>query len=271
MSHATRLLGRERRRHRAERRSAAAAHPTAVVPLRGRLLADALIHNLDVEGAAATFGRCFARDGEGLDVCLGELDDVCAAVQGTEAPPPLVRCVALAWADTLQGHFNGITCADPLTGLASIQHVQTQVADLYRAAQAGWLGDADVARSHVLVVVELPVAADLPDGPDEPGEAGGPRGPGRYGALEAALRRATAAELVRQRMPECDQPAQLTARRLVALARRSPDLHRRLVGVVGELDQRLTLTPGAGLARAWAESLPSAPENARRLVDELAR
>lgn len=231
--------------------------PTAVVPHRARALVDALVHGDDLEDVALGFGAAYALDGEGLDVCLAELDDACRAVRGTTADLVLTRQVSLAWAEATQQRYNCLSCADPLTGLPSIQHVQSQVAALYRAAGDGWLVDADITRTHALVVLELPgVRDDVRAG---------------FSRLERALRKATAADLLALRLPECAQVAELNPRRLVGLARRAPDLHGRLSRVVDELDARLQLSPSHGRCRAWSESLPVSPTAARQLLDELAR
>lgn len=233
------------------------ARPTALVPHRARDLADALVHGVEPEDAAWAFGASYAHDGEGLDVCLAELDDTCRAVGGEPAGLVLSRRVALGWAEASQQRYNSLGCADPLTGLPSIQHVQSQVAALYRAAGDGWLVDADVAHSHALVVLDLPrVRDDLRAG---------------FSRVEKALRKASAADLLGQRLPECAQVAELNARRLVGLVRRSADLHPRLAEVVTDLDLRLRLSPSQGRCRAWTESLPVSPDAARMLIDELAR
>jgi hypothetical protein len=227
------------------------------VPRRGRLLADALVHDSEVDEATADFGTLYAHDGEGLDVCLAELDDTYLAVDDEAAPPPVVRRVALAWADTVQHRFNGLGCADPMTGLSSVHHIQSQVAALYHAARYGWLADADVPRSFALVVVEMSAVRD------DTSPA--------FATLEAALRGASAAELIRQRMSVCDQVAQLNPRRLVALARRVDGLDRSLVDAVKVIGQRLQLSPSGGSCHGWTEALPVSPESARNLIDELAR
>lgn len=247
------------RARRAFRATAAVqrARPTAVVPARARGLADALIHDTDLTEAAAAFGASYARAGEGLDVCLGDLDDTYLAVRGDDPPTSVVRQVALAWSDIMQQRYNCLTCADPLTGLTSIQHLQSQVAALYRAAGDGWLVDADIARTHQLVIVELPVVREDVDS--------------GFALLEASLRKAGAADLVTEMVPQCSQVAELSHRRLGGVARRTPDLHGRLARVVAVLDARMTLSPSQGGCRAWSENLPVGPDAARALLDELAR
>lgn len=241
-------------RGRAVRRE---VRPTAVVPRGGHALADALVHDLDVDAAAHDFGTSYARNGEGLDVCLGDLDDTVAAVLDEAPDTRLTRRVALAWGDATQQRYNGLSCADPLTGLASIQHVQSQVAALYRIAGDGWLVDDDIARTHAIMVVELPVVReDLQAG---------------FARLEASLRRASAADLITGVVPECALVAELNPRRLGGVVRRAPDLDRRLTGVVADLDCRMVLSPSQGRCRAWCEGLPGDAVAARALIDELAR
>lgn len=233
------------------------ARPTAVVPRGGRALADALVHDLDIDDAARAFGSSYAHNGEGLDVCLGDLDDTVAAVRGETPGVRLTRLVALAWGDTTQERYNGLGCGDPLTGLASIQHVQFQVAALYRIAGDGWLVNDDIARTHAIMVVELPVVRDDV-------QAG-------FARLEASLRRASAADLITGVVPECALVAELNPRRLAGVVRRAPDLDRRLTGVVADLDCRMVLSPSQGRCRAWCEGLPGSAVAARALIDELAR
>lgn len=247
------------RRWRGRRGLAAApdVRPTVVVPPGGRDLADALVHHLDIDDAAQAFGTSYALNGEGLDVCLGDLDDTVAAVRGERAGTRLTRQVALAWGEASQQRYNGLGCGDPLTGLASVQHIQFQIAALYRLAGDGCLVDDDLARSHAIMVVELPVVrGDVQAG---------------FAQLEASLRRASAADLITGVVPECALVAELNPRRLGGVVRRAPDLDRRLTGVVADLDCRMVLSPSQGRCRAWSERLPGTAVAARQLIDELAR
>lgn len=244
-------------RRLARRAATVGSRPTLLVPPTCRPLAQALVHDAGVHDAARDLGAAYAHDGEGLDVCLGDLDDTFVAVDGDTAPLDVVRQTSLAWADAMQDRYNTLSCADPVTGLSSVQHIQTQVAALYRAAGDGWLADADVTRTYALVVVELP-----------PSRTDVQRG---FAALEASLRRASAAELVMERVPSCAQVAELGPLRLVGLARRSPDLDRHLAEVVDALRLRLRLSPSGGSCRGWTEALPTSAASARMLLDELAR
>lgn len=233
--------------------------PTRVVPQRGWRLADALAHRSGIDDAATDFGRSAAQDGDRLDMCLAELDATHHAVEGTPAPRLVVRRVALAWADAVQEHLDGVACADRAgtpSDLGGVEDLEASLALLYRAAGDGWLADTDLTRTHALAVVDLAgVRTDVAPG---------------FSRLEAALRRAAAAELVRDRLPTSTQVAELNAHRLVALVRRTSDLQQRLAEVVDTLGRRLQASPSGGGCRSWTEDLPLGPDAARALLDELA-
>jgi hypothetical protein len=226
-------------------------------PLRGRRIAEALKVGTDVADAAADFGATLALAGEGLDVCLRELDTAYLVSTGGAADPRVARRAALAWAATVQQRFNNLACADPATGLGSIQHVRAQVVALYQAARDGWLATDDIARTHALVVVEMSsVREDVRPS---------------FAALEGAMRRARAGQLIRHWLPESIEASELNPRRLVTVARHSDDLDARLAGLADAIDRRLKLAPSGGSCRAWSETLPSGVERAMRLLDQLAR
>lgn len=246
-----------RRSHRGRPASQPVREAVAGVPSRARLLADALVHGSGVAESARQVGTTYALAGEGLDVCLGDVDATFRAVRAHDPGVDVVRQVALAWSEATQERYNGLSCADPLTGLASIQHLQSQVAALYRIAGDGWLVGDDLADTHAIAVVELPLLHDDVRA--------------AFARLEAALRRASAADLIIRELRECAFVAELNPRRLGGVVRRAPDLDRRLTGVVADLDRRMVLSPSQGRCRAWCERLPGDPVAARALVDELAR
>lgn len=230
---------------------------SADAPLRCRGYAEAIIAGDDEIATARTIGATYAMDGEGLELCLADLDQVYLAIDADVAPLPVVRATALAWAETTQARYNCMTCADPLTGLSSIHHIQSQVAAFYRAAAAGELNDTDITRSHTLVVLDLPHGRRR----DRPG----------FGELEDALRHAMAAELTRELLPSVAEPALLKPARIVALARRCDGLYQGLSRLTDAVTGRLALSPSGGRAQAWTEALPPTADQARRLLDELAR
>ena len=51
----------------------------------------------------------------------------------TEPAHAELRALAVAWSDATLGYVHGLSCADPLTGLASLAHLRTCIGDRYRA------------------------------------------------------------------------------------------------------------------------------------------
>lgn len=233
--------------------------PGAVITFSDRIqpVLAALLLDDDVVEATAVLAARYAAEGEGLDVCLADLDEALTALRDEPADVELVRTAALSWAETTQAHYNSLTCLDPFTGLGSLQHAQAELAGLYAAAGNGRLTDPDIAESRTLVVVDVPVAK--------------PRSRPRFGELESALRAAAVAELVAELLPEADQPAQLNPHRIAAVALRGDGLHDRLAVLARRLDARLLLSPSGGRCAVWTESLPTTQPAARHLLDELAR
>ena len=230
--------------------------PGAVVPYRGLRLADALVHDHAVAEAVTDFATACVQDGEGLDVCLAELDDTYLAVRGEPAPALVVRRATLAWAETARQHSDELAGAGPTSSVNGIEHIRWQVAMLYHEAGEGWLAGA-VDHLYALVVVELSA--------DHPGIAPG------FASLAQAVRLTTAVDMIQEWIPGCAQVARLHPGRLAAVARRTPSLDADLAGAVQALTQRLPGEPTAGDCRGWTERLPPTPELARDLLDELAR
>ena len=71
---------------------------------------------------------------------------------GTEPDYGDARALAEAWSESTLEYLHRLTCEDPVTGLASLAHLQSRVSELYR----GQLRDRPAPwESHALVVVEV--------------------------------------------------------------------------------------------------------------------
>jgi hypothetical protein len=207
--------------------------------------------------AAAGLAVSHAAIGEGLDVCFVQLDVAYLDVRGTTAPPVAIRAAAVAWAESMQAHYNGLSCSDPLTGLSSLQHLQSRVAALYRAADHDWLAVRKVADTHAIVVIGI-ISVDV----DNPS----------FNHMEHAMRQAIAADTLGELLPQAEQPAvRLTPHCLAALARQTPELEQRVGDLAEQLNRRLGLSALRGRCSMWIETLPDDRAAARRLLDELAR
>ena len=145
-----------------------------------------------------------------------------------------------------------LSCEDPLTGLASLAHLRSRVAELYRGSPPAAPG----AESHALVVVDR----------------------GRGPATAVATRTATTFGRARCGSPSSATPparsspgarpsAGVGPDRVVVLAGRDDGSARR----VGLLRRDARSTPGQRGARVWIEGLPGTDAAAAALLDELAR
>lgn len=227
-----------------------------LLPERCRPFAEAIMTGGPETDAASDLGAAYAAQGEGLDMCLADLDEIYLCIDGEVAPLAVVRIAALAWGEATQAHYNRLSCADPLTGLTSIHHLQSGLASLYGGAETGWCLTDDVSSTHALLVVDVVVE---------------PRQPRAFHELEAALRQAAAIEVIREAVVGAGEPARLSPHRIGALVRRTRELHRQVAQMADALELRLMLAPSGGRVQAWIEALPDGAHAGRRLVDELAR
>lgn len=216
-------------------------------------LVDGLVRGEDPREVAVEFVLERANLGDPLDHCLSDLDNAFVAVSGRAAPPCVVRAAATVWGETTQAHYNNVECLDPLTGLASRQHLLTQLSLIYRSA-----GAQQATRrpeGYRLLIVDL---AELPTV-----ELVGPV------SLEASLRQLAAAEIIRGEEPTANTHAQLTANRSVVLLTTqtgSDDLERSLRELI---DERFAAVPQWGHCTIESRDLPASFAEARRLIDGL--
>ncbi len=194
--------------------------------------------------ACANAGRELAGDGLPLSAALDALRTTTRAVTRRDPSYDSVRAVGAGWSEATLGHLRELTCEDPLTGLASLPHLRSRLAELYRD-QA--VGRGVVREHHVLLVL------DTPGRPPE-GEAFG-----------SALRAARLADTARTVFPGGLTAGRVGPERVAVLVRRDDRLPRRLVLVRALLDG---VTPPV---RVWVESLPLEDSSAAALLDELAR
>ncbi len=197
--------------------------------------------------ASAEVGRVLARDGASLGEALSGLSSAYAAMGMTEPHFQVTEALSVAWSEVTLGFLHEVTCEDPLTGLATVQHLRTRLAEVYReAARSGSV----VRLSHALLVVDFS-AAPVPAGP--------------HAAFSRALRLAGAADVLRSACPGEETIAGAGSDRLLALVRRSPALGRG-VSLTRELLRDLET---ADDPRVWLEGLPARADLALPLLREL--
>ena len=222
----------------------------AGVPARFEPVAERLGARCDATEACAEVGRELARDGAGLGEALDGLQATWFHVRGTEPDFRAARAMSEAWGEESLGYLHQLSCEDPLTGLASLAHLQARVSEVYRGAEQG---EMSPGQSHALVLVDLPWLS-RPSAWDDP--------------FEATLRLVRLAETARTVFPGEESIAKASPSRLVILARRGNLLARR-VGLLRDLVDE----PGRdqGRARVWIEGLPPTTDGAAIQLDEVAR
>jgi hypothetical protein len=193
--------------------------------------------------ACEVLGGILARDGVSLGEALDDLARTWGLVRGEAPAYAETRALAVGWGEATLGYLHGVSCADPLTGLASLAHLRTVVGDARRAGPAH--------ESHALVVVVADVARDG----DRLGEP-----------LARAMEDAEIGAAARTVFPGAETIAHLAPGRLAVLAGRDERLVRRL-------DLLLRMLDGRGLprTRVWIEGLPETEPALIALLDELAR
>jgi hypothetical protein len=198
--------------------------------------------------AYAVLGHRLAAEGVSLDEALSGLETTVRLVLGTPPTFDDTRALSVAWSESILGYLHGLSCEDPVTGLATMAHLQSRLAELYRAEAS----HGPVTDSHALVVLDV----------------GSPAADEAVGAavLTEDLDVARAGEAIRTAFAGQETIGRLTRYRLAALAPRDERLGQR-VALVRRL---LTETEPTG-PRVWIEGLPSTRDAAAATLSELAR
>jgi GGDEF domain-containing protein len=220
------------------------------LPARFEAVAEALASGADPLAACAVVGRDVARDGAALGEALDGLGATFRLVTRTDPDFASTQALSVAWGEATLEYLHQISCEDPLTGLASLAHVRTRLAELYRDAQQT---DVSVQSSHALVVIDV--------GPrTEPAAA--------EHTFTRTLRMVQFGEVTRAVFSGGETIGRLGPDRAVSVVPRRLDLGTS-VALLRELVR--DVAPGRGGVRVWIEGLPTSPDSAARLLDELAR
>ena len=220
------------------------------LPRRFEAVGEALLGSGDVTGACSVVGRDVARDGASLGEALDALRATYDLVLGIEPAFPATQALSVAWSEATLEYLHDLSCEDPLTGLASLAHVRTRLAEIYREAE---FSDVDVAGSQALVLVEL--SFGRPSG-----------GAGQH--FTRAMRLVQVTEALRAVYSGGQTLGRVGLDRAVAVVPRTADLGTS-VALLREFLADLDL--GATDVRVWIEGLPSSADSAARLLDDLAR
>ncbi len=217
------------------------------LPHRFEAVGEALASGSGSTEACDVAGRALAQDGASLDEVLESLQATCQAVLGTDPAYADVRAISMAWSEATLAYLHQLSCEDPLTGLASLAHLRSRLAELYR-------GQFKVGKSprdtHALVVADLPL--DRPEHQDADG-------------FSRALRLVRLGEAARTVFSGTEIIGRLGSNRIVVLVDRDAQLGRRVAIMRKMLDMAEFPT------RVWIEGLPVGDHGAAGLLDELAR
>jgi hypothetical protein len=219
----------------------------AALPPRFEAVGESLASGSGTVAACEVVGASLARDGLALAEALDGLATTARLVCGTDPDFDDVRAFSVAWSDAMLGYLNGLSCEDPLTGLASLAHLRSRVSDLYRGAAAG-----GVRESHALVVVAAPPWPDAASGRDD--------------VLTRAMRVAQLGDTARTVFSGTETIGHVAPGRVVVLAGRDDRIGRR-VGLL----RRMLDDSAVAHARVWIEGLPDDDTAAGSLLDELTR
>jgi len=224
------------------------------LPPRFEAVGEALASGSGSSEACTVVGWQLAQDGASLPEVLEALRATALGVTGAEPTFEDVSALCLGWSESTLGYLHQMSCDDPMTGLSSLAHVRTRLAELYRGTRF----EREVAERHALVV------ADLPD----EGHWLVRRGAQLKPELSRHLRLAQLGDAARTVFAGSEPIGRLGTSRIVVLADRDDRLGRR-VAVLRKLVDQLDLAPRP--ARVWIEGLPSRDAGAAMLLDELSR
>jgi GGDEF domain-containing protein len=220
------------------------------LPMRFEAVGEALASSANVAAACAVVGRDVARDGAALGEALSGLRTTYQLVLGESPAFDTTAALSVAWSEATLEYLHDLSCEDPLTGLASLAHVRTRLAELYRDAE---LTDACVSKTHAVVVVELSFRNRA--GLEQP-------------HFTRALRLVQVAEVMRSVYSGGQTLGRLGLDRAGAVVARTTDLGTS-VSLLKEFLDDVDL--GDVDTRVWIEGLPAGHAAASRLLDELAR
>lgn len=229
--------------------SALPDHVRAALPPAFEAVGEALAGSRPAADACEVVGRRLGGQGVSLEETLADLRSTYTLVLAREPAFTDSCAVALGWSEAMLAYMHQLSCADPLTGLASMAHLRGRLTELYRGDTRG----KSLRDRFALVVVEASVPR-LTGLADE--------------VFGVDLRMSRFGEAARSVFGGGETICRIGPRRIVILASRDESLGRRtsLLRSLLEVGER-----GQGGVRIWTERLPLAPDSVSSLLDELSR
>jgi hypothetical protein len=224
-------------------------HVRLALPTAYEAVGEALAAGRPAADACEVVGRLLGHQGVSLEETLADLRSTYSLVLAREPAFTDSCAVALGWSEATLSYMHQLSCADPLTGLASMAHLRGRLTELYRGDTRG----TALRDRYALVVVEA-AAPRLTGIADE--------------IFGVDLRMSRIGESSRSVFGGGETICRIGPRRIVVLASRDESLGRRTALLRSLLDVG---ERGQGGVRIWTERLPLAPESVASLLDELSR
>ena len=201
-------------------------------------MGEALTDSRSATDACEVVGRLLGSQGVSLEETLADLRTTYAVVLGTEPAFTDACAVALGWSEATLAYLHQLSCADPLTGLASMAHLRGRLTELYRGVGPASSGPT-IRDRYALVVIEAP-APRLSGLADE--------------VFGLDLRMSRIGESARSVFAGGETICRIGPRRIVVLAARDANLGRRRRPPAQPAP---TCRRGQEPVRIWTESLPA--------------
>lgn len=182
-------------------------------------------------------GHDQADAGVSLAECLEGLRSTTRLVRDRDPSYDELQTLSVAWSESTLGYLHGLSCTDPLTGLATLAHLRERIGSLYRDARL------DVRR-HALVVTQV--------GPVE-----------GLDPIARARRLALLGDAARTVFSGQESIGKVGRSRVVVVASRDDTLVPKVSLLRRMVQERAD--------RVWIEGLPGSDASAVKLLDELAR
>ena len=116
------------------------------MPGRFEAVGEALVAGRTATDACEVVGRLQGSQGVSLEETLADLRTTYELVLGTEPAFTDACAVALGWSEATLAYLHQLSCADPLTGLASMAHLRGRLTELYRGDTRGPAPSATATR-----------------------------------------------------------------------------------------------------------------------------
>lgn len=225
--------GRRLRLLLSTRRASLPEEIAGALPPMFNVIAEAVVSDVEVIDACDVVGRDLAALGVSLDEALRDLRTTLRLAVRRDPTFDETHALSLGWSEATLGYLHGLSCVDPLTGLATQPHLREAIASVYRDGVPG---------SRALVVL---------DSHD------------RGTAMSSARTMTLLGQQARSVFAGEETISQVGHGRIVVLTDRAAGLSERVA-----LLRRMV---GEHAERVWIEGLPTSEGSAAFLLDELAR